>query len=629
MVDPDSASATKRTPPPPLDDGACTSVPPTTSAAPKRSESNMPTSLLVNVVIPLALLAVGAGVVLAWGSVKPKARPDADNTRAGRMQALAPVRVQRLQSLATTGRQLQLEVDGTVVPFREAVVAAEVAGRIVFKAEGCEAGAIVQKGQLLMRIDDTDYELEVDRLTRQKEQEYQALQELDQELANNNRLLSLAKEDVELQEAELKRQESLPSGFSSRGEIDQAKRGLLQATQQLVSSQNALDLLKKRRVRLEASEKLAATQLKSAKLNLARTTIKAPIDGVIVREDADLNTFVSRGSALVTIEDTSKAEVATNLRMDQLYWVLDQVEQKEAGRGGYLLPETPAIIEYQLSGRGNQVYRWEGRLLSYDGIGLDPNTRTVPVRVVVDNPQKVLNAKNGSTTITGPAALLRGMFVRVKLLIEPKTALVVIPGVALKPGNRVWQFVPDESVLGQAESADTTIQNASATNSDRVAATNVSADDSANPSEATDEPMIPDPNVSSDDAKVADEQESEDDLELQESAFDPDDWVPGRVVVLQEVYPVDSMSVSGGQAGKAVGSDPRPETRMWVCEVSDKSFSDGSFVVTSPLGSIPPDGLPARAAKKSIQSIPAKATLPDHPSVDNNDVVSPERGDAA
>ena len=200
-----------------------------------------------------------------------------------------------------------------------------------------------------------------------------------------------------MQQKELDRQKSLPAGFASHAEIDQASRALLAATQQLVSVENQLDLLRKRRVRLEASERLAATQLKAAEVNLQRTEIRAPIDGVIVNEDADLNTFVARGSMLVTIEDTSKVEVSTNLRMDQLHWVLDQKgEPVDLSARGYDLPETPAIIEYQLSGREGIVYRWQGRLLRYDGIGLDPVTRTVPVRVVVDNPMEYVDEDGDS-----------------------------------------------------------------------------------------------------------------------------------------------------------------------------------------------------------------------------------------
>ncbi len=153
---------------------------------------------MINFVIPILLLCAAAAVVMLLGTVEPEQRLAADTTRTGRLRALPPVRVEPLRSLESTGQQLRLEVDGTVVPFREARVAAEVAGRVIFKADECEAGSYVKKDQLLMRIDPTDYELEVQRLSRLQEQEYEALGEVDQEMSNAKRLIQVAQQDVAL-----------------------------------------------------------------------------------------------------------------------------------------------------------------------------------------------------------------------------------------------------------------------------------------------------------------------------------------------------------------------------------------------------------------------------------------------
>ena len=228
----------------------------------------------------------------------------------------------------------------------------------------------------------------------------------------------------------------MPAGFASKAEIDKARSAVLSASRQLLGNENQLELFKQRRIRLEASERLAATQLRGAETNLQRTEIRAPIEGVIVRELADVNSFVNRGSPLVVIDDTSKVEVTTSLRMDQLYWVLDQAQPRlDAKSRGYELPETPAIIEYEISGRDNMVYRWNGRLLSYNGIGLDSETRTVPVRVVVDAPRTTLDEDGTPALDASAPALVRGMYVQVKLLIQPRTPLVVIPAHALQPGK--------------------------------------------------------------------------------------------------------------------------------------------------------------------------------------------------
>lgn len=559
---------------------APTETSPTAAAAVERGGlASLSEGLLFNFVVPLLLLAGGGFVVWMLGSVEPEENPPIDTTRTGRLQALPPVRVEQLQSLESTGQQLKLQVDGNVVPYREAQVAAEVAGRVIYKSDDCEAGSYVKKDQLLMKLDPTDYELEVQRLTRQQEQAYQALREVDQEMANAQRLIDLAKEDVALQEKEVNRLSTLPAGFASPTEVDKAKRTLLSANQQLINQQNQISLLEKRRVKLEASERLAVTQLKAAEVNLARCEIKAPIEGVIVREDADLNTFVSRGSTLITIDDTSKVEVATSLRMDQLYWVLDQRKQREdqASRG-YDLPETPAIIEYELAGREGVVYRWKGRLLSYDGIGVDPVTRTVPVRVVVDDPTEYIDQQGETKHVDGATALVRGMYVRVNLLIQPKTRLVVIPAQALQPGNRVLQFVPDESVLEIAGPIEPT------TGSSQSA-----------PLQTT---------LASDSS----------------DSFSPNLWEPGLVFVRDAVNPVDSLAVSTKDISAEAGSDAELSAggRLWVCEVSHPALKGGSFVVVSPLGSLNDEAFPVRAERKGMSDDPDQGPMSDKPAVASN-----------
>jgi hypothetical protein len=409
-------------------------------------------------------------------------------------------------------------------------------------------------------------------------------------MANARRLIEVAKMDVQLQQKEVDRQKSYPAGFASPAEIDQASRALLAATQQLVSIENQLELLRTRRLKLEASERLAAVQLQAAEVNLQRTEIRAPIEGVIVSEDADLNTFVARGTTMVTIEDTSKVEVATNLRMDQLYWVLDQESRSvDPSARGYDLPETPAVIEYELAGRTAVSYRWKGRLLSYDGIGLDPVTRTVPVRVLVDNPTQYLDHEGNSQKVTGATPLVRGMFVKVSLLIEPKSRLVVIPARALQPGNRVLQFMPDESVLdsASAESVETAMT-------------------SGPPSPSSDAPT----------GSAAGSTGSESGDEGKR--FDPDLWEPGRVVVRRSVNPVDSLSLGVAERdGMGAGAK-----RLWVCEVRDPALSAESFVVVSPLGDFDERGLPARAERSGMLDEPANSqTRP------NESTVATNRGD--
>ena len=518
--------------------------------------------LLINFVAPLALLAAAVSVFMALGTVEPPKRPDPDMSRNGRLQALSPIRIEPIKLLDPTETPLFLSVDGTVVPFEEANVAAEVSGRIISKSEKCEAGGFVKQGEILMKIDPEDYKLEVQRLSQQKDQEYQRLQELDQEMLNSQKLIDVAQQDVTIQEREISRLESLPLGFASRTEIDQANRALLAATQQLVSLENQLKIQRKQRTRIESAEKLAATQLQAAEVNLRRTDVRAPIDGIVVTEQVDVNTFVTRGSPLVTIENTSKVEVSTSLRMDQLYWILDQVAIEETKTSvGYDLPETDAIIEFEVSGRHGMTHQWNGKLLSYDGIGLDPKTRTVPVRVIVDRPSEFIHQGESSIPSHSTTPLVRGMFVRVRLMIRPKTQLYVIPTKALQPGNRIYEFTPDDSVLDVASGEE----------------------------EIFNPPL--EPSV--------------------DESFDPVDWIAGRVQIRNEVIPVNSLSLGNLNAkshSMHSGNEHTSQTTsftgrdFWVCEVAGFNGEGDRFVVTSPLGTVSEASFPARADNSTTPS---------------------------
>jgi multidrug efflux pump subunit AcrA (membrane-fusion protein) len=555
--------------------------------------------LLFNVVIPLAVLSVGFGVVAALGSIEPKARVLDDETREGRLRRLPAAEVMKVLSLDEIGKPLELRVDGVVVPYREVAIAAEVSGRIIRKSPQCQTGQFVTEGQFLVEIDPTDYEQERDRLTRMREQEYEALKEVDQEIINAKRLVQIAADDVNLQERELKRLESMPAGFASQGEVDRAKKALLTAVQAQVSFENQLNLLAARRGKLEAAERLATTQLRAAEINLERTKIYSPVDGVIVQENAELNSFVQRGSPIATLNDVSKAEVAVNLRMDQLHWVLDQDRSIPKGPGdlfsaglelnepvatdqvspGYSLPPTPAVIEYEVAGRGDTVYRWEGVLMRYDGIGLDPRSRTVPVVILVEDPQKFQGGRGDRNGVSTPSPLVRGMYVSVRLLIRPQTPLVAIPAVGIQPGNRVWQFVPDDSVLiSSSDPPDR--ENASPM---------ASAETASSPSEASSNTASSNANLMS----VADD-------------FDPAAWQPGRVFVRKKVVPVDSLWLSENEntamsRGRSTGRGSKgSDRRYWICEIAGGEVEGGDWVVTSPLGEFDSE-LPVRVPVSELK----------------------------
>ncbi len=389
-------------------------------------------------VAPLIILAGGiVGYFMLAGQRAVETQPVA---------AAVPPLVEATE-LVAHGAGLDITTDGVVVPYREITIAAEVTGRITMKAPNARAGNYVAAGTVLLEIDPRDYQLSVKQLQQEREQAETSLGELDVEVRNIEEISHLAQQQLELHSAEYERQQKLAERrVVTATQLDQAQQSVLQMQSQLMELRKQVQMLRTRRTRLESVKNATELRLERAQLDLERAQVVAPSDGVVVRDLVEVDSFVNRGTQLFVFEDTSKVEVQCNLMMDDLYWLWVQRQNPasagyeavpEPGRD-YQIPRTPATIVYELAG---QKYAWRGELSRFDGIGLDEATRMVPARVTVDDPRGVRRlhpdaASAGSTS--GPTALVRGMYVTVRIHATPNAELLRVPEEAIRPGNRVW-----------------------------------------------------------------------------------------------------------------------------------------------------------------------------------------------
>lgn len=376
--------------------------------------------------ISLGLIAGGIAVVAALGGGNvPQTRRPAD----------ASVPVVEVTAVEPHHAGIDFEVDGVVIPFRQIEVPAEVAGRVAYRSENCRIGRTVRQGELLLRIDPQDYELEVGRLDEQRKQAEAEIHELDVETAAGTRQIELAQEDLAIKRREVERYERIDDpGVYSKSEIDTARLKELQARDAVQTEVDRLELLTARRQRLTSARELASRQSEKARLDLARTEIHSPIDGVITREPMEQGCYVARGGVAVVIQDMSCMEIKCSLQMHQMHWLWQSGEADAASqtrRSGYRFPETPATVIYELGGRS---YRWDGTLADYAGVQVDPQTRMVPCRVYVREPAEPGRA----SAADAPPGLMAGMFVTVQVHAKPKLPLFRIPETAVQPGNKVW-----------------------------------------------------------------------------------------------------------------------------------------------------------------------------------------------
>ena len=331
---------------------------------------------------------------------------------------------------------LTLQVSGLVVPYREIKIAAEVAGQIEKKTEACQAGKFVEKGTLLLQIEDTDYQLELKRLQAELAQSQTRHDELENEIAGLVRSVEFAEEEFELQQNEYNRRQQIGSALST-SELEAAKRGLNQAERSLTELKDSLNLRRTGLARLESGIELSQIQIEKAELNIRRTKIIAPFDGVVVEDRVEGGDYVQKGQVVASFEDTSKAEVTFSLRADQLDQLLRfgaPTNPQASMRDAYQLPLLDLTIR---ENRESSPWKWQGYLAGFDGAGLDELTKTIPCRALVDQPV--------SSLAIGSRALVRGMLVQVQLLLPIDTrvadaeSLFLIPAIAIHPGGVVWQ----------------------------------------------------------------------------------------------------------------------------------------------------------------------------------------------
>lgn len=392
---------------------------------------------LIRIILPLGILAVGVAVFLVFGR-RPEvlARPDTGDRGE-------PVRVAEAEAYH---EPLVIELDGVAVPHRQVTLAAEVAGRIVRKSEQSRRGSFVEQGDFLLQVDPADYKLEVSRIQRELEQTDEQLRGVDVEIENAEALIALAEEDLQLQQRDLARRTKLYStGATSESELDEARRRELAARNNLRGLQNQLQAARQRKQTMLASRNLVEVQLERARLDEARTEVVAPLAGTVTMDHVEQDDFVNRGDPLVLLSDPWPMEVKCSLRVDQLYWLWmeSQLTSDAAPTASgkamekiFQIPQTDVTVQFEFDG---VVYEWDGVLTRYEGSGLDADTRMVPCRVRVDEPTDVdVRARAGMGARVAIPSLFSGMYVSIRMPIDPPVPLLSIPTAALRPGDRVW-----------------------------------------------------------------------------------------------------------------------------------------------------------------------------------------------
>ena len=233
---------------------------------------------------------------------------------------------------------LKILTNGEVRPLNEINLISQVSGQIIKAADEFVDGGIIKAGSPLVWIDDRDYKLAV---ISAESRVAQASKLLEREIAESE----LAKNDWE----ELGIGEASPLTLR----IPQLKEA-------------------------EAAEKAALADLEKAKLNLERTVVKLPFQGIIRQKKTGVGQFVGTGSILATAFSTEEVLIALPLTDTELsYLGLPLAYEEEKIFSG------PKVNFYSFVSNKNS--EWTGRIVRTAG-SIDPLTRLVYVYAEVVNP---------------------------------------------------------------------------------------------------------------------------------------------------------------------------------------------------------------------------------------------------
>jgi len=276
---------------------------------------------------------------------------------------------------------------GTVGSRQEASITPQVNGRVTYLAPGFVVGGLFRKGDLLFRIEDTDYRLAIDGAKA-------ALAKAEFDLATVEGQAHVARIEWErLHLAETKEPSPLvlyePQLKNARASVDSAKAGLSQA-----------------------------------ELDLARTSVYAPFPCLVRSEEIDLGQYVTVGKSVATVAGTGAAEIVVPLPLEEMQWIT--IPRKGSNGNG-----SKALVKLAV---GDQVLTWKGQVVRSLG-EVDPRGRMARVVVGVADPY---NLQRGGDSKRQDLEI--GMFADVEIIGKTLSGVFSVPRSALRDGDTVWKM---------------------------------------------------------------------------------------------------------------------------------------------------------------------------------------------
>ena len=243
-------------------------------------------------------------------------------------------------TLEKTSINIIIDSQGTIIPRTESQLYPEIRGEVVYVSSKLDEGSSFNEGDILLRIDSRDYEL-----------------------------------DIKTAEASL---DDAKTALS----IAQAESNFEREQWELSNSGDASDLrlkipqLKKAESTVEAAE----ANLEKLKRNLEKTTIKAPYDGLVRKKNVDRGTVIGPGYLIANIYAIDYVEVKLPIPDEDLSFLDIPLDGSQINKSNQPL----VMLKGSLGGKNIE---WEGRIVRMEA-EFDPKSRMAILIARVSDPYK-------------------------------------------------------------------------------------------------------------------------------------------------------------------------------------------------------------------------------------------------
>jgi HlyD family secretion protein len=293
--------------------------------------------------------------------------------------------------LAPVGRgniSVSVSSSGAVAPLVTVTVGSQVSGQLTQVL--VDYNSVVKKGQLVAVVDPATFKSKL-----QSAEADMAVQRAN--IGSNEVQVSNARVMEAQGQRDYDRAKALnEQGLISNNDMEKARDTLEQAQNQSKIAVATLNNSKAQLIKVQA-------QLDQARIDLSRTEIRSPVDGVVIERDVDVGQTVQAAMTAPTL-----FKVARDLSQVQIETKVDEADigaVQQARRASFTVDAYP---DRSFNGRIAQV-RINGTTSS--------NVVTYSVMVQADNPGQIL---------------LPGMTANVKLITGERSAVLRVPSAALR-----------------------------------------------------------------------------------------------------------------------------------------------------------------------------------------------------